>query len=151
MEKISSTAIHSLLDYFEKLIPLNEEEKELVKAKFHPHLFLKKQFALQHGNICEHFDFIVRGCMRLYKVGEDGAYHILQFATENHWIIDVASFHKKTKSSFNIDALEDTVVLRISYDDLIDLYPRGLQVRQDFSRTSREPLHAAAGADGTIV
>lgn len=118
----STTTIQSLVEYFEQLIPLKEEEKQLVLAKFHPHLFLKKQFALQHGNICEYFDFVVRGCLRLYKIGEDGSYHILQFATENHWIIDIKSFHKKSKSTFDIDALEDTVVLRISYDDLIDLY-----------------------------
>jgi CRP/FNR family transcriptional regulator, anaerobic regulatory protein len=117
-----STAVQSLLEYFNQLIPLNKDEKELVRSKFHPHLFLKKQFALQHGSVCECFDFVVRGCLRLYKAGDDGVYHILQFATENHWIIDIASFHKKLPSFFNIDALEDTVVLRINYNDLIDLY-----------------------------
>ena len=72
--------------------------------------------------MCQYFDFVVRGCLRLYKVGDDGVYNILQFATENNWISDLASFHKKTKSRLEIDALEDTVVLRISYEDLIDLY-----------------------------
>jgi hypothetical protein len=43
-------------------------------------------------------------------------------ATENHWISDLASFHKMTRSTFDIDALEDTVVLRISHGELIDLY-----------------------------
>jgi CRP-like cAMP-binding protein len=118
----TTTTVQPLLDYFDRFIPLSREEKELVRAKFHPHLFLKKQFALQHGSVCEYFDFVVRGCLRLYKIGDDGAYHILQFATENHWIVDIKSFHKKSKSIFDIDALEDTVVLRINYDDLIDLY-----------------------------
>lgn len=122
MKHDTTTTVQPLLDYFNRLIPLNNEEKDLVRAKFHPHLFLKKQFALQHGDICQYFDFVVRGCMRLYKVGNDGVYHILQFATENHWISDLASFHKMTKSTFDIDALEDTVVLRISHSDLIDLY-----------------------------
>lgn len=122
MREISATTIQSLLQYFEQLIPLNNVEKNLVRNKFHPHLFLKKQFVLQHGSVCEYFDFVVRGCLRLYKVGDDGSHHVLQFATENHWIIDIASFHKRSKSIFNIDALEDTVVLRINYDDLIDLY-----------------------------
>lgn len=122
MQETTTTTVQSLLDYFNNLIPLNKEEKDLVRAKFHPHLFLKKQFALQHGDTCQYFDFVVRGCLRLYKVGDDGVYHILQFATENNWISDLASFHKKIKSRLEIDALEDTVVLRISYEDLIDLY-----------------------------
>lgn len=113
-----------LINFFNELIPLNDQEKDWVQSKFHHHLYLKKQFALQHGNICEYFFFVVRGCLRLYKVGDDGTYHILQFATENQWTIDLASFHKKNPSSFNIDALEDTVVLRSNYDDLIDLYIR---------------------------
>lgn len=122
MPDVTTTTVQPLLDYFDRLILLSKEEKDLVRAKFHQHLFLKKQFALQHGDVCQYFDFVVRGCLRLYKVGDDGVYHILQFATENHWISDLASFHKKLRSSFDIDALEDTVVLRIGYDDLIDLY-----------------------------
>lgn len=122
MQKTTATTVQPLLDYFDRLIPLSNEEKELVRVKFHPHLFLKKQFALQHGNVCEYFDFVVRGCLRLYKVGDDGVYHILQFAIENHWVSDLTSFHRKTSSTMNIDALEDTVVLRIRYEDLIDLY-----------------------------
>jgi CRP-like cAMP-binding protein len=122
MEDTTTTTVQTLLEYFDRLIPLDKVEKDLVRAKFHSHLFLKKQFALQHGDVCQHFNFVVRGCLRLYKAGNDGVYHILQFATENHWISDIASFHKKTRSTFDIDALEDTVVLRISHDDLIDLY-----------------------------
>ena len=122
MGENSAISVQPLLDYFERLIPLNPEEKDLIRTKFHPHLFLKKQFALQHGDVCQYFDFVVRGCLRLYKVGDDGVYHILQFATENHWISDLASFHKKTKSNLEIDALEDTVVLRIRHEELIDLY-----------------------------
>lgn len=123
MDNISQTTTSQpLLDYFNKLIPLSHEEQALVRAKFHPHLFLKKQFALQHGDVCEYFYFVVRGCLRLYMVDNKGVYHILQFATENYWILDLTSFHKKKPAILNIDALEDTVVLRISHADLIDLY-----------------------------
>jgi len=118
----TTITVQPLLEYFERLILLSSEEIDLISAKFHPHLFLKKQFALQHGNVCEYFCFIVHGCLRMYKVDDKGIIHILQFAIDNYWMYDVASFHKKTPSNLEIDALEDTVVLRISYDDLIDLY-----------------------------
>ena len=120
-----TSSLQTLLDYFDRILPLTEEEKQLVLSKFHPHLYLKKQFALQHGDVCQYFNFIVRGCMRLYQVADDGAVHILQFATENHWILDLASFHKETRSKLDIDALEETVVLRITRNDLIDLYLDG--------------------------
>lgn len=111
-----------LLAYFDKLIPLNVEEKELVRAKFHPRLFRKRQYLLQEGDICTQLYFVVRGCVRLYKTAEDGNIHILQFAAENNWVNDLGSFHQVIRSALNIDALEDTVVLQISHDNLISLY-----------------------------
>jgi CRP-like cAMP-binding protein len=110
------------LSYFDRFIPLNTEEKELVRAKFHPRLFRKKQFVLQEGDVCTQFNFVIRGCLRTYKIDEKGNTHILQFATENYWINDLGSFHGVKPSALNIDALEDTVVLQISRDDLISLY-----------------------------
>jgi len=115
-------SLEPLLSYFNHLIPLNKEEKELVRTKFHPRLFRKRQYVLQEGNICTQFYFVVRGCLRMYKIDEKGITHILQFAAENYWINDLGSFHGVKPSALNIDALEDTVVLQISRDDLISLY-----------------------------
>ena len=69
-----------LLSYFEKSFPLNEEEKELVRARFNSRLFRKRQFVLQEGNVCAQFNFVVRGCLRSYKIDEKGHTYILQFA-----------------------------------------------------------------------
>jgi len=116
------TSIEPLINYFETLIPLNNEEKELVNKMFHPRLFRKRQYVLQEGDVCTQFNFIVRGCLRSYKIDEKGYTYILQFAAEDNWINDLGSFHGVKPSAFNIDALEDTVVLQISRDDLITLY-----------------------------
>jgi len=125
-------SVQPLLKYFDDLLPLDAEEKELVASKFHSHLYRKKQYALQHGDVCQHFHFVVRGCLRLYKVDNEGAVHVLQFATENYWILDLASFHQFKPSQLNIDALEDTVVLRITHADLIDLYLKALKFNRIF-------------------
>jgi len=111
-----------LLSYFDRLIPLNKEEKELVRSKFHSRLFRKRQYVLQEGDLCTQIYFVVRGCLRLYKIDEKGNTHILQFAPENYWINDLGSFHGQKPSSLNIDALEDSVVLQISLDDVKSLY-----------------------------
>lgn len=114
--------LEPLLTYFDRLIPLNKEEKEAVKDKFHSRLFRKRQFVLQEGDVCTQFNFVVRGCLRTYQIDEKGNTHVLQFASENDWINDLGSFHSLKPSSLNIDALEDTVVLQISHPDLISLY-----------------------------
>jgi CRP-like cAMP-binding protein len=124
--------VQPLLDYFDRLLPLSEAEKQLVISKFHPHHYRKKQYALQHGDICQYFNFVVRGCLRLYKADAEGAVHILQFATDGNWVLDLASFHRIKPSQLNIDALEDTDVLRIAHDDLIDLYQEGKNFNRIF-------------------
>ena len=120
--ELSEASIEPLLAYFDRLIPLTKGEKELVGEKFHSRLFRKRQYLLQEGDICTQFNFILRGCLRTYKIDEKGNTHILQFAIENNWINDLGSFHGVKPSVLNIDALEDTVVLQISRDDLIALY-----------------------------
>ena len=122
MKTLPQDSVEPLLSYFDRLIPLNEEEKKLVIEKFHPRLFRKRQYVLQEGDVCTQFNFVVRGCLRTYKIDEKGNTHILQFATENYWINDLGSFHGIKPSALNIDALEDTVVLQISRDDLVSLY-----------------------------
>lgn len=119
---LSQAAVESLLSYFQDFIPLNKEEKELVSAKFYPRLYRRRQYILQEGDVCTQFNFVVRGCLRSYKIDEKGNIHVLQFAPENNWINDLGSFHGVKPSLLNIDALEDTVVLQISRDDLVSLY-----------------------------
>jgi len=125
-------SIQPLLDYFDSILPLTPGERQLVLSKFHPHFYLRKQYALQQGDVCQYFNFVVRGCLRLYQVDHSGALHILQFATESNWIHDLASFHKEIPSKLTIDALEETVVLRITRNDLIDLYLNGTHFNRIF-------------------
>jgi len=114
--------VEPLLLYFNGLIPLKKEEQELVQAKFHHRLYRKRQYVLQEGDVCTHLNFVVRGCLRLYKIDDRGNTHILQFAAENYWVNDLGSFHGLKASQLNIDALEDTVTLQITRDDLVTLF-----------------------------
>lgn len=123
-ENLLQTSAEPLLDYFGRLIRLNVEEKELVTTLFKPRLYRKRQYVLQEGDICTQFNFVVRGCLRMYKIDEKGNTHIIQFTSENWWLMDIGSFHGKTPSELNIDALEDTMVFQISHQNLIDLYTR---------------------------
>lgn len=119
---LSPASIEPLLSYFDRLLPLSKEEKDLVAQKFRPRLYRKKQFVLQEGDVCRQMNFVLSGCLRMYKIDNKGGTHILQFAAENWWIIDLGSFHSEKPSELNIDSLEDTFVLQISLDDLISLY-----------------------------
>jgi CRP/FNR family transcriptional regulator, anaerobic regulatory protein len=121
-DDIIQSQIEPLLGYFQKVIPLNKEEQNLISDLFKPRLYRKRQYVLQEGDICNQFNFIVRGCLRMYKVDDKGNTHIIQFAAENWWLSNIGSFHENKPSELNIDALEDTMVLQISYENLLSLY-----------------------------
>jgi len=69
----------------------------------------------------------------MYKIDERGNTHIIQFAAENFWLVDMGSFHQRSTSELNIDALEESLVLQISYENLISLYLKS----QKFNRIFR--------------
>lgn len=131
-EESIHASIEPLIEYFTKIIPLETDEKQLVAKNFLPRLYRKRQYVLQVGDICNQFNFIVRGCLRMYKIDEKGNVHILQFATENWWMMDIGSFHSKKPALLNIDALEDTMVLRIDYDGLIEIFTKAPQFNRIF-------------------
>ena len=111
-----------LVAYFSRMLPLSDEEKELVKSKFKSRLYRKHQYILQEGDVCKVFNFVVSGCLKMYNVDESGTTHIIQFAIENWWISDLGSFYSKKPSELNIEAVENTTVLQINHEDLLDLY-----------------------------
>jgi CRP-like cAMP-binding protein len=121
-EKLQEAAIEPLLNFFNSMITLSEEETKLVIEKFHPRLYRKKQYVLQEGDVCSHMNFIVKGCLRMYKIDDAGNTHVLQFAAENNWITDLGSFYSEEPAELAIDALEDTMALQIHHNDLLVLY-----------------------------
>ncbi|WP_292009164.1 Crp/Fnr family transcriptional regulator [Chryseobacterium sp.] len=121
-ENIKLPSTEPLINYFNQVIPLNEKECQLIHKLFRARLYRRKQYVLQENDVCNQFNFVIKGCLRMYKIDEKGNTHILQFASENWWINDIGSFHHRKPSEMNIDALEDTVVLYINYEDLIHLY-----------------------------
>lgn len=58
----------------------------------------------------------------MYMLDHDGKEHNLQFAIENWWIGDIASFHREDPSRFYIEAMENSVVLQIKKAEQLSLF-----------------------------
>ncbi|SNR76290.1 Crp/Fnr family transcriptional regulator [Flavobacterium sp. ov086] len=128
----NTAATDTLINYFNTFFALTAEEKELVVSSFQLRRYRKHQYVLQEGNNCQHFNFVLQGCLRMYQIDTRGNIHILQFAIEQWWVNDLHSFHKNIASNLNIDALEDTQILQITYQNLIDLYEKAPRFNQIF-------------------
>lgn len=107
--------------YLKEKANLTTEEMDAVRAVSIGKKIRKRQYLLQEGDVCHYNCFIVKGCLRLYRVGEDGVEHILRFGVENWWISDHESYNTGNPSKSNIDALENCEVILIDKPDFINL------------------------------
>lgn len=111
-----------LINCFREYFPLNSEEQEEVKRLFQRRIVKRKGLLLEEGEICRNYYFVVSGCFRMFAIDSDFKEHNLQFAAENDWIVDFQSFYTERPSKLYIEAVEPSLVLQISHDDLLYLY-----------------------------
>jgi CRP-like cAMP-binding protein len=119
--------IESLIAYFDNHLTLTDEEKHAVRKSFSERRVKRRQFILQEGEVCKLNTFVVEGCFRMYMADDNGKEHNLQFAIENWWIGDLASFHSEEPSRLTIEAIENSTILQITKEDQRRLfvdYPR---------------------------
>ena len=115
-----------LLSHIKRFITADETVLQQLTAFFVPISFQKRQILLAEGNPCTHLYFVTKGCLRLYCLDDKGTEQTLQFALEEWWMTDIDAFHKKGKSNYSVQALENTTVLAITKDDwtiLLDKFP----------------------------
>jgi CRP-like cAMP-binding protein len=111
-----------LVSSFNNSFPLNEKEEEEIRRLFKQRIVKRKGFLMQEGDVCKYISFVVSGCFKMYAVDTNFKEHNLQFAIENEWIADIQSFYDEKPSRLSIEAVEPSVVLQISHEDLLYLY-----------------------------
>jgi CRP-like cAMP-binding protein len=117
-----NSPLTALFQYFEKIFPLNMQERQEIRSRFTERNVKRRGMILQQGDVCKHFTFVVKGCFKMYVVDMAGKEHNLQFALENEWITDLSSFYEAKLSNVYIEAMEPSLVLQIKHDDLLELY-----------------------------
>ncbi|UAY55653.1 Crp/Fnr family transcriptional regulator [Arachidicoccus terrestris] len=125
--------------YLKQKAELSDPEMEMVRAVTISKRLRKRQYLLQEGDVCHYNCFVAKGCLRNYRVSEDGTEHILRFALENWWLSDQESYNNNTPSKNNIDALEDSELLLIDKDDfngLVEAIPRFRELRDKLKARS---------------
>lgn len=103
--------------YVSRCLELRPEELQFFHSILKPVSLKKKEWLLREGEIEEHEAFVVKGCLRKYCIDDDGSEIVLQFAVEDWWIGDIASFVEQKPSQVAIQALEDAELLLIHHDD----------------------------------
>ena len=106
----------SLLGHIQKFISLAPDSSLDILEYFDRLEVGKKEILLPANQLCDHLFFVELGCVHAFFVDQRGVEKSIQFALENWWISDFQAFYKKKVTDATIQAVEDSVVWRISRD-----------------------------------
>lgn len=110
--------INSILQH----VSLSDADMKRIPGYFESQRTRRRQFLLREGDICRHEFFVLKGCCRQYEKDATGRENVLQFSVEGWWITDLDSLLTGAPSLFNIDVLEGGEVLRITRQQLEQLF-----------------------------
>lgn len=110
-----------LFKHLELKITLTNEQKEIIKTFFVPKKLKKRHYLLQEGDVCKNLAFVASGLLRAYNIDEKGNEHVNQFTPEGWWTSDMYSYFSSEKTSYTIDAIEDSQILLIAQEEFENL------------------------------
>ena len=110
-----------LLNTIRSYISLSTIDEEITRKLFHQKKFKKGDHLLKAGNVCRYIIFIETGLVRYY-INSNGVEQTNYFNKEGEFVCNYQSFLPQTPSNVNIQALEDTTVFVISFNDMQRFY-----------------------------
>jgi len=112
--------------YIRQHTNLSNADIEQVCLPAIPKTLQRNELLLREGQVCRHKIFVTSGLLRTYGTAADGSEHVLQFAPENNWTLDVESYDQQTPATMNIAAVEPSEVLlwhKADFDHLLSAVP----------------------------
>ncbi len=113
-------------------IQLSPQELETVHSFFKHKTLKKKTFLLRQGQVCNFEAYLLKGCVKKYYIDQNGFEVILQFAVEDWWVSDIASFCEQAPSNLFIETLEETELLTIDHQGKEQLFKQLPQLERVF-------------------
>jgi CRP/FNR family transcriptional regulator len=113
---------NAIIAHVQKYISLSKEELEAFLSVLSVVEVPKRKRLVEPGSYIKNEYFVVKGCLKGYYLDENGDKHIIQFAIENWWIGDFDAFYNHVPSKLHVEAIEDSTLLAITYNDLQELF-----------------------------
>ena len=104
-----------LRQQIERIIQITDTEFDYILSHFTIKKFKKHQFVIQLGEGVPNDYFVLSGCLKSYFTDHNGKEHILQFGMPDWWITDYQAYYNQSKATINIDCIEETELLCLSY------------------------------------
>lgn len=136
--------MEKLLNIYNSIEGLSQEEAHYHVNKFEKVVFAKKTVILKKGIVEDYLYFIDKGIIRFFvdklHPTEPSKEITFSFIAENMFCSAYDSFITRSPCAYNVETVQETVVYRIHFDDLQELYARS-KVGNYLGRISAENLY----------
>ena len=112
----------TFISFINKHVLLTNDEEALLLSKLSHRKYLKGHYVVQQGDVCKYSGFVVSGCTRTFYVDEEGQEHIVMFSIEDWWASEIGSFVSQSPSDYNVQCIEETHLIQLSFEDQEDLF-----------------------------
>lgn len=115
---------HLFFQFLHKFVTLAEDEfDQYIKPSVEVRHFKRKQLITKEGEVEDYLNFVTKGLVRKFYKKEKEEINT-QISTEGHIIHAQESFHSRTPSEYFVEAIENSTLVSITYDDLEKIYSR---------------------------
>jgi CRP-like cAMP-binding protein len=117
---------NKLVNYFNQIMPLSEEEANAITETLDIQQFKKGTILLKEGQISNAAYFVLEGCVRQYYL-VDGEEKTNNFFTEEQWVVSINSFSQKIPSTHFLECCIDSSLVvgnRLQEENLYQRFPK---------------------------
>lgn len=105
-----------LINYLKRSVEVTDEEAALFSSYFEEVKVKKGQYIIQPGFVARHRNYVIAGAFRSFVNDNKGQDHTTSFAIADWWISDVNSYIYQQPATMFVVALENSIILQISYE-----------------------------------
>lgn len=113
--------MNRLISTIKELITISTDEEVMLTGLFKPLTLKSGEYFLKEGQLCRYVGFIEEGLV-CYNLNDKGLEKTLYFNKEGEFVSDYQSFLPRVPSYTSIQAIENTSLQVISYEDLQLMY-----------------------------
>lgn len=132
-----------ILDHITRYVKLSDNEIKEFISILKTTRVKKRQFIVQPGFVSEYRNYIVKGAVRVFYLDDLGKEHTVIIAIEDWFFTDFYSYLNRTPAEYYAEALEDSLILQMKYDDVEELCSRIHSISEYFRLfTERSMAHS---------
>ena len=126
----------SILTNIRRYVDFPEDEVEQLTTIIRTTRVKKRQFIDQPGYVSSYRNYVVKGAFRSFFVDTEGKEHTVQIAIEDWFVSDFYSYITQTPATLFVEALEDSILFQMKYEDIEGLCAKNHKISEYFRITT---------------